>query len=511
MKKQKKWLIPAFIIFIYLLTHLYKLVSLPVFADEAIYIRWTQLIIDDWRRYLFFPMNDGKTPLLMWLMVPFQFLFSDQLYAARFVSVLIGLGQVLSLGYLVKVLGGKKETSWLAMLLGSSLPFWFFHHRMALTDGLLTLGMTLTIIGVIKIITTKKPMFWTTLTALFLGMSLWSKLPAVLLVPSLFIYPLIEKKKWSAYKLPLMQTGLAVMGGMLLFLILKITPVFSQIFARGSDFLYPWQEVILGGKWQETLISIPNYIVYFGAYLTWPVLALTIIGQFLPHQKKQWLQHILLLSALLFVGPIALLGKVVYPRYLFPASIFLTTSAALTLEELYSLSLSKISAWKKYGLKIFLGLVAGCITLNSAIFIYSALTDVAQIPFVSADKEQYLDKWSAGFGITQSVSLIKQLSQDKTVAVATEGSFGTLPDGLLLYFHRRDVSHLYIEGIGYPVKKIPQKFKDRAPNYDQVILIVNSNRLEMPLHSSTLLGEYCRPHQAPCLQVWDITALLKNN
>src|SRR3989344_497092 len=65
---------------VYLLLHLPSLTILPVFADEAIYIRWAQLIIDDWRRYLFFPMNDGKTPLFIWLLVPFQFLFSDQLY-----------------------------------------------------------------------------------------------------------------------------------------------------------------------------------------------------------------------------------------------------------------------------------------------------------------------------------------------------------------------------------------------------------------------------------------------
>ena len=51
----------------YLSTHLYGLTRLPIFADEAIYIRWSQLIIDDWQQYLFFSLNDGKTPLLIWL------------------------------------------------------------------------------------------------------------------------------------------------------------------------------------------------------------------------------------------------------------------------------------------------------------------------------------------------------------------------------------------------------------------------------------------------------------
>ena len=152
MKKLLPRIIPILIIVFYITIHVYKLTLLPIFADEAIYIRWTQLIIDDWRQYLFFPMNDGKTPLLMWLMVPFQFLFSNQLFAGRFVTVLIGLGQILGLGYLTKLLGGKTKTTWLAMLLGSILPFWFFHHRMALTDTLLCLGITWSIIGVIQIV-----------------------------------------------------------------------------------------------------------------------------------------------------------------------------------------------------------------------------------------------------------------------------------------------------------------------------------------------------------------------
>jgi len=81
--KQKHWLIIVLILIFYLILTIFRLSKLPVFADEAIYIRWTQLIIDDWQRYLFFPMNDGKTPLQMWLMLPFQFLFKNQLFAGR--------------------------------------------------------------------------------------------------------------------------------------------------------------------------------------------------------------------------------------------------------------------------------------------------------------------------------------------------------------------------------------------------------------------------------------------
>ncbi|MCC6710949.1 MAG: hypothetical protein IT416_01195, partial [Candidatus Pacebacteria bacterium] len=42
------WKIMIFLVVgIYFLTHITALTLLPVFADEAIYIRWAQLIIDD--------------------------------------------------------------------------------------------------------------------------------------------------------------------------------------------------------------------------------------------------------------------------------------------------------------------------------------------------------------------------------------------------------------------------------------------------------------------------------
>ena len=149
--KQKHHLIVLFLLFFYFLLTLFRLNKLPVFADEAIYIRWTQLIIDDWQRYLFFPMNDGKTPLQMWFMLPFQFIFNNQLYAGRFLSVLIGAANVLIVGLIAKEFSTKnsirKLSQYLAIFLSSILPLTFFHHRMALTDALLFLNLSLCFFG----------------------------------------------------------------------------------------------------------------------------------------------------------------------------------------------------------------------------------------------------------------------------------------------------------------------------------------------------------------------------
>lgn len=490
---------------LYLVTHLVNLTALPVFADEAIYIRWSQLIIDDWQRYAFFPLNDGKTPLQMWLMVPFQFIFRDQLYAGRFLSVLVGLAQVFTNGYLILQLGGRKKTALLTMLLTILLPFWYFHHRMALIDGLLTLWLSLTLVGVLKLMKLNR-LHWPTMVAIGIafGLALWTKLPAVLFIPPFFLctcWPTYRGLKTCLSKTSLLAISLAL--GVGLFVAMKLHPAFGQLFSRGGDFLYPWQEVLLQGKWQDTVINIPNYVSYFIHYLTPPFFFFILIGLFAPAHKRSI--HVLFWSGLLFLAPIALLGKVVYPRYLFPASLFFTLAGALSIQAYLDTYLSQT---RELYLKALVSIVIALLVANtlaaSTIFIYFSLFAADHTPLVAADQVQYLHEWSSGHGLQQTADLLKEKSKTQRIAVGTEGYFGTLPDGLTLYFHRQNVDNLYIEGIGYPVDEIPEEFTIRAREFDESWVVVNSHRMKIELPQENLIAEYCRPDNAPCLQVWKL-------
>jgi 4-amino-4-deoxy-L-arabinose transferase-like glycosyltransferase len=497
----------------YLALHVINLNVLPVFADEAIYIRWAQLIMDDWGQYLFFPLNDGKTPLFIWFLVPFQYVFSNQLLAARLVSVLIGLIQIAVLGWVTKLLGGKPRTIFATMVLTSILPFWFLHHRLALIDGLLTLWLSLALALGIKFVQsfTQLREHWLLLTGLGITffLALLTKLPAILAFPSFFLLVFLPIKTTTAKRFQLgIGLGLALVLGGGLFSLLKLHPAFGQLFSRGSDFLYPWQDVLIEGAWRQTLPNLPTYFSYFSSYLTVPILILALAGLFLKPNQRQ--AHILWWSALLFILPIALLGKVVYPRYLLPAALFLTPAAMLAAEQI-------IQRWIETGpslvRKVAVSSVVAMLMANtlgtSGVFIFTALINPNELPLVEADRTQYLTEWSSGHGLTQTVALINQKLTTGTLAVATEGYFGTLPDGLLMYFHRRPVNGLYLEGIGQPVAAIPTSFKEKAKVYDQTWLVVNSHRLKLPRTPDQKIAEYCRPYGAPCLQIWDITDLIK--
>jgi len=503
-KKYHRLIILSLLLFYFLLT-LFKLNKLPVFADEAIYIRWTQLIIDDWQRYLFFPMNDGKTPLQMWLMLPFQFIFNDQLFAGRFLSVLLGAGSVLIMGLIAKSLinseeKNKKLAQYLAMFLTSILPFTFFHNRMALTDGLLFFNLALSFLAALKLIKSEK-IYWLILLVFKFLMALLSKLSALLFVPSILVL-IFQKKEIRLLSLfkSILHLSFALIVAFLFFYLFRFVPVFPQLFSRGGDFLHPF--TIL---WETEVFTIlKNNLIFFSQqFLKYLGLAILFLALPLFSRKIRKEQFNLCLALLVFILPLAALGRIVYPRYLLPASIFVIVSASLSLTILL---LHKDLVKKIIG---FLFLIA--IFIKSLNFILPSYFNPDQIPFTEADRVQYLEEWSSGHGILETTQLMLEKSQNQHLAVATEGYFGTLPDGILMYLHRRNVNNLMIEGIGQPISSIPDDFVENAKNYNLVWLVVNSHRFNIQLDEDKLVTEYCRPNGAPCLEIWEISDLIKNN
>lgn len=503
---QKPFALHAVLVALYLITHLPYLTQLPVFADETIYIRWSQLIVSDPSQYIFFPLNDGKTPLFIWFLVPAVQLFSDPVYGARFISLLGGLVQVFAILYLVKVLGGSKKAQIFASLSVIFLPYWFFHHRIALMDGWVTVWGTLTAAFLIEGLQQKKNAFvYLLAAALSSAAAILTKVPAVLyfpaLLPLLFLHP---EKKWTDYAPQLKKTIVFFLTVGICIFPLKFAPAFSQIFSRGSDFLFSLSE-FFQGSWLQSTASLPNYFWYYAAYCSIGLYVFCMYGLAARFKNKRAF-ILLLMSGFIFLAPIVVLGKVVYPRYLLPALPFFTAACALVFEDLYRQKekLEKISKNKIGFILVFL-LGITQFTTVSFDFMTRSFFATDTIPFVAADRVQYLTEWSSGHGIRDAVSYIQSQAETESVAVATEGYFGTLPDGILLYLFHKDVHNIWIEGIGQPVRGIPVAFRDKARTFDKTLLVVNSHRLQTNLIGSDLIAEYCRPYSAPCLQIWDIT------
>lgn len=501
----------------YFILRLVNLTILPIFADEAIYIRWSQLIISDWQRYLFFPLNDGKTPLQMWLMVPLLKVFTDQLFAARLLSVFFGAGQILMMIKLASLFNHKKNAQLFAGLITLFIPGFILINRLALIDTQLTFFLSLSFyfayrsleiyqekVLLITNISSKKllpkifspALFY---SALFFGLALLTKFSAILFLPvlvTLLFYFWPATIKWGREKIILLFSCLIIiitigaLAGALL-LTLRFSPVFPQLFTRGGDFLYS-----LSDFFAQPMLIIFRNINFFSNTLINYLTSIVFIFSFVlaiylwPQDKKPTL---LLLSGLAFLLPILLLGKVIYGRYLLPALPFFILSFNLSLAYLHG----RLT-------RIFKIILLCTFFIIGSLSTYTSVFAPEKMLLTADDDSQYLGEWSSGHGINEAITIINQLKSQAPTLVLTEGSFGTLPDALLVYYFNQDVTNLKIEGIGQPVYSW-EKWQDLIDQYPQAILVVNSHRMKAHLSREKLLGNFSRPSPtAPTLQVWNL-------
>ncbi len=109
-------LISGLLAALYFATRLINLTILPIFTDEAIYIRWSQIGSRDaaWR---FISLVDGKQPMFTWIMMVTMRIIRDPLVAGRLVSVAAGALSAVGLWVLSFELFKNKRIIFFFMLL----------------------------------------------------------------------------------------------------------------------------------------------------------------------------------------------------------------------------------------------------------------------------------------------------------------------------------------------------------------------------------------------------------
>ncbi|GAF99923.1 unnamed protein product, partial [marine sediment metagenome] len=71
---------------------------------------------------------------------------------------------------------------------------------------------------------------------------------------------------------------------------------------------------------------------------------------------------------------------------------------------------------------------------------------------------------------------LREVSQENHLNVGTEGSFGTLPDGLMIYFDKDPKVTVF--GIGLSLLEVPEPLKESAAAGEaETFLMVNESRM----------------------------------
>ena len=459
------------------------LAKLPVFADEAIYIHWSQSALRD-SQYLFLPMLDGKPPLHSWMLMPFV-TFSDPVVGGRLLSLLLGLASAIGMVWLVRLLKGNRQAQLSVFLLSCWLPYWFFHAHLALAEMLLTFAFIGTLGSGIQLIQSSRWRRWVFPFAFFFGMSLWTKTTALFFIPVIVALPFALKKEkvWTLY----VRLGIAGIIGTLIFLLLRFSPLFPSLFSRSEDYTFTVSD-LLSGEWQTVLFrSTPMVAGWLIWYLTPFALFFGLLAP--PRLRRFWI-----LGAI-FAAPIIILGRVITPRYLFPVAVPWTILCAFGIQRSFLLFAKKLR-WVPYLLLV--GIVGLSLNFDSRLLFSPDST-----PFVKIDRRQYLEDWSSGHGTVQVANFLKERSTESSskIVVGTEGYFGSLPDGLSIYFFNNPAySNVRIEGVGQPIREIPGWLQEEVVKGSEVYIVANSNRLF--LSKSPQIEEvmsFQRPNNAPSL------------
>lgn len=456
-------------------TRLFHLTILPIFTDEAIYIRWSQIGSRDaaWR---FISLVDGKQPMFTWIMMVFMKFIHDPLIAGRLVSVMAGALSMVGLWFLSFELMRSKRISFLACFLYLVTPFTLMYDRLAVYDSLVaTFFIWSVYLSVLFVRNLRLDI------ALILGMVLGAgmlnkssgflnlyMLPATLL---LFDWSPRDRSRrfWR-------WIGLAVVASFIsqaMYAILRLSPLFHMVAQKDMVFIYSFGEWIRH-PFKFVFGNMRGLFDWAVHYLTWPIFAAAMAGAIMS-VRNRWKESVLLL--VWWLAPffaLAMFGRVLYPRFILFMMMPLLILAAYALSSF--MRKKNLAAYALIAFTLFLSLWTDYFILMNPKY--------APIPF--SDKSQLIDDWPSGWGVKEINETVMKEAMNGKVSIYTEGTFGLFPYAIEMY--QVDNPNVKVKGV-WPVPQQPTE-EMLADASDHPTYIVFNQTQEVPDWRMQLVAEY---------------------
>lgn len=457
----------------YFVLRLPNLTLQPIFADEAIYIRWAQVMRAE-PTLRFLPLSDGKTPLFMWVMIPLFKIFEDPLFAGRFLSVISGFFTLTGVYFLSKKAFSVKVAFWSGFLYVIT-PYTVFFDRMALVDSMLAGFTVWAVYFAIWLLKSLRLDLAMILGYLF-GGAILSKTPGLL---NLLILPVSiigfnrEKGRSRLVKLVIFW-GVAVAIALVMYNMLRLGPEFQKLSARNSDYVF--SPIELAGRPLDPFIPHFHDIAdWFPKLLTWPILFSVVIGIFYLFFPIHRLGIVVLLWAFIPLLLNMAFLKTFTARYLLSSIPLLLILGGFGVTKL----LPRLAYIKRFPVALMLVVLLPL----PLYFNFLLLTSPEQAPLPREERKGYLEDWTAGYGFSDIAKFLLEKSKDQKVTVGTEGFFGTLPDGLYIYLDKAQISIVPSHGT------ISAQVRDAAKE-SLTFFVGNKNRLSGVVSDVVIIKEY---------------------
>ncbi|MBI2196431.1 glycosyltransferase family 39 protein [Candidatus Daviesbacteria bacterium] len=466
---------------LYFLLRVPNLTSQPIFADEAIYIRWAQVMRAE-QTLRFLPLSDGKTPLFMWTMIPLFKFFSDPLFAGRFLSVVAGFFTFLGVFFLSKRVFNTRSALW-ATLLYVITPYTVFFDRMALVDSMLAAFTVWVVFFAIWLVSSLR-LDVSMILGYLLGGAVLTKTPGML---NLFLLPLTImgfKNKGGSHTLVKLAIlwGAAVVIALAMYNLLRLGPNFQLLSSRNADYVFSPFELI--GRPLDPFIPHFNDIAdWFPKLFTWPILLTVLMGiiyVLFGIWQQSFRGQALLGGIILLWAIIPLLLNMAFlrtftARYLLSSVPLLLVIAGFGVTKL----LPRFAYIKRFPVVLML-IVLLPLPLY---FDFSLLISPTKAPLPKEERKGYFEDWTAGYGFADIAKFLSEKSKERRIVLGTEGFFGTLPDGIQIYL---DKSNIAIVGSSATISaQIRNAAKDNL-----TFFLGNKRNLEGSIKDAVLIKEY---------------------
>lgn len=480
------------IIGLFLFTRLINIEKFPIFNDEGIYIQWAKTAWHDasWR---FISLTDGKQPLQTWGTIPLLKLFpNNALLAGRLFAVSTGFVSLVGVFSLLFYLFNKK-TAYIGSLLYILTPYFLFYDRLALSDsGVNAAFIWIFFFSILLAKTIRLDI--ALLFGMIGGIAVLTKSSAQVFIGLTVFGPILFISLKHSFKKNLSQTVnyyalclLVVFISAVIYNVQRLSPFLHFVSEKNKVFLLSFSEFIQSPflVFFHNLTTLPLYVFWEMGF----VLGFYgLIGWFLLWKKhKRLFFYFGAWLILLYIG-VSLFTRILFPRYL----IFFCTLLLITT----SFLLNYFKERKTF-------MVISLILLLSFLFVdYFILFNIKGLPFPQVDRGQYLESWTAGWGIKDIMEYARTRSLEKPVVILAEGNFGMSGDVLNIYLRKDD--HIFIKGY-WPLsdENIIENLKKLQKN-TVLVVISHQNTLPSNIHLK-LINKYDKPGNTSSIYLLELT------
>jgi len=229
---------------LYFSLRLIYLTRLPIFTDEAIYLRWAQIALHDsaWR---FISLTDGKQPLFVWVAMIFIKFIKDPLLAGRLVSVLSGFFTMAGIWLLTLELFKNRKTAFLTTIIYVFYVFAQVYDRMALMDGMVgTFAVWALYFSILLVRKVRLDVSYS--LGFIIGAGVLTKTSdffSIYMLPfTVLLFDFKSKFIKQRFIKWIILSVFAVLISQLFYSVLRLSPLFQMIQTKNATFVYPFTE-----------------------------------------------------------------------------------------------------------------------------------------------------------------------------------------------------------------------------------------------------------------------------